>query len=392
MMRPALRLLALSFAALTGTPALAQAVANDEADIAAREQEAKAKLSKLRADIDRVLSLQSALQEELKQAQSDLREADEAVQKQSAAQRHLQADAQAQQAALQNLESRRAASAAGLQAQREDLAQMLRSAFRLGQHQQLRLLLSQDRLSAASRVLEYHRYVQRDQLARVRKLMDELHALAELTEATRVQNDQVTQAMLAAEVGLQALAQQRAERESLLDELRSRQRDHEVRLKNLRHDEQALQTLLETLRDVFADIPEQLQAEQSMAARRGRLPMPAAGPVLSSFGAGLPDGRRSEGWLIGTAAGAPVKAIAHGRVAFAEWMNGYGLLLILDHGDGYLSLYAHNDALLREPGDWVEAGDPIAEAGSSGGQSRPALYFELRRNGQPVDPRQWLRR
>jgi len=287
MMRLALRLLALSFAALTATPALAQAVANDEADIAAREQEAKAKLSKLRADIDRVLSLQSALQEELKQAQNALREADEAVQKQSAAQRHLQADAQAQQAALQDLETRRDASAAGLQAQREDLAQMLRSAFRLGQHQQLRLLLSQDRLSAASRVLEYHRYVQRDQLARVRKLMDELHALAELTEATRVQNDQVTQAMLAAEVGLQALAQQRAERESLLDELRSRQRDHEVRLKNLRRDEQALQTLLETLRDVFADFRNNCRPSSRWRRGAGVCQCPLRGRA-HQFGAGLP--------------------------------------------------------------------------------------------------------
>jgi len=392
MSRGALWLLALSLAVWPMASSTAQTAADDEASIAAREKEAKAKLVTLRSDIDQVLSLQSALQDEMKQVQNALREADQAVQKQSAAQRRLQADAEAQQAALRDLETRRTASAAGLKSQRENLARMLRSAFRLGQHQQLRLLLSQDRLSAASRVLEYHRYLQRDQLAQVRKVMDELRALAELTEATRRQNEQVTEAIRAADAGLQALTQQRAERESLLDELRSRQRDHDVRLKTLRRDEQALQTLLETLRDVFADIPDQLQAEQSIASQRGRLPMPTSGPVLSGFGAALPDGRRSEGWLIGSPAGASVKAIAHGRVAFAEWMNGYGLLLILDHGDGYLSLYAHNDALLREPGDWVETGDAIAEAGSSGGQSRPALYFELRRNGQPVDPRQWLRR
>lgn len=392
MTRRLLLLLALAWLSLLDTTVIAQTAASNDAELSAREEAAKAKLAALRSDIDAAMAQQSSLQDAVKRSQADLREADQAVQAQLATQRALQAEATTQEAALRDIDARRAEAADRLQKQRIDLGKLLRSAFRLGQHQQLRLLMSQDRLSAAARVLEYHRYLQRDQLARVRTMLDELRELAALTEASRQQSDQLAQAMQAADVGRQALDEQRNERAALLDVMQSRVRDQDVRLRMLRRDEQALRTLLETLRDVFADIPKQLQSEQSIAAHRGQLPMPTGGPVLSSFGAALPDGRRSEGWLIGTTAGAAVKAIAHGRVAFAEWMNGYGLLLILDHGDGYLSLYAHNDALLREPGDWVDAGDAIAESGSSGGQSRPALYFELRRNGQPIDPRLWLKR
>ena len=86
-----------------------------------------------------------------------------------------------------------------------------------------------------------------------------------------------------------------------------------------------------------------------------------------------------------------VRAAAPGRVAYSDWLKGYGLLTIIDHGDGWMSLYAFNDALLKDVGDWVRAGDPLATVGSSGGQGRPALYFELRRNGQPQDPKPWLR-
>ena len=106
----------------------------------------------------------------------------------------------------------------------------------------------------------------------------------------------------------------------------------------------------------------------------------------------MPDGRRSDGLLIAAGAGTPVRAVADGTVVYSEWMTGYGLLLIVDHGNGYMSLYAHNDALLKSAGATVKRGDPLATVGSSGGQGRPSLYFELRRGGTPVDPGVWLRR
>jgi septal ring factor EnvC (AmiA/AmiB activator) len=106
----------------------------------------------------------------------------------------------------------------------------------------------------------------------------------------------------------------------------------------------------------------------------------------------MPDGRRSDGLLIAANAGSPVRAVADGTVVYADWMTGYGQLLIVDHGNGYMSLYAHNDSLLKDAGTQVHRGDPVATVGTSGGQGRPSLYFELRRGGTPVDPGVWLRR
>ena len=124
----------------------------------------------------------------------------------------------------------------------------------------------------------------------------------------------------------------------------------------------------------------------------GGLGWPVSGSLLARYGGRMPDGRTSTGVLIGAAAGTPVTAVADGTVVFSEWMTGYGLILILDHGNGYMSLYAHNDSLLKDSGDRVKRGDAVARVGTSGGQGQAALYFELRRNGQPVDPSSWLQR
>jgi septal ring factor EnvC (AmiA/AmiB activator) len=122
----------------------------------------------------------------------------------------------------------------------------------------------------------------------------------------------------------------------------------------------------------------------------GPMRLPLTGNVLAGFGGVMPDGHRSNGLLIAGSPGAEVHAVSAGRVAYADWLKGYGLLLILDHGGGWMTLYAFNDALLKNTGESVSAGEAISTVGSSGGQGRSALYFELRRNGQAQDPRSWL--
>ena len=117
-----------------------------------------------------------------------------------------------------------------------------------------------------------------------------------------------------------------------------------------------------------------------------------SGTLLAGYDGELPEGGASAGLLIAAPAGTPVHAVADGRVVFAEWMNGYGLISIVDHGNGYMSLYAHNDTLLRDVGATVHRGDAVASVGTSGGLSRPAVYFELRRNGSPVNPSVWLQK
>jgi septal ring factor EnvC (AmiA/AmiB activator) len=127
-------------------------------------------------------------------------------------------------------------------------------------------------------------------------------------------------------------------------------------------------------------------------AEGGGLGWPLSGNLLARYGGKLPDGRTSSGVLIGAPAGSTVTAVADGTVVFSDWMTGYGMILIVDHGNGYMSLYAHNDTLLKDAGARVSRGDAVAKVGNSGGQGVTALYFELRRGGQPVNPDSWLQR
>ncbi|MCG6117013.1 MAG: peptidoglycan DD-metalloendopeptidase family protein [Aquimonas sp.] len=368
-------------------PALAQAQAQDPA----AEREAERRLSAVRVQINEISRVQQALAAERDAAGTQLREVDQAIAAQSARVAELEADSVRQQARLDALLADRDALAAQLGRQREALAALLRAAHAQGGQAPLRLLLGQDRLSDASRALAYHRYVQRGQVQRIQRLLDELADLARLGELVVAQRAVLDEALLGEQEAMASLESRRADRAALLEVLAGQQRAQAAQMAELRADERALLDLLDSLRDIFADIPESPDGAASFAEQRGRLPVPLVGRVLSGFGGNLPDGRRSEGWLVEAAAGAPVRAVAHGRVAFADWMNGYGLLVIVDHGDGYLSLYAHSDSLLSEVGDWVRPGDTLAHAGSSGGQGRPALYFELRRQRQPLDPRVWLR-
>ncbi|WP_312787629.1 murein hydrolase activator EnvC family protein, partial [Stenotrophomonas indicatrix] len=128
------------------------------------------------------------------------------------------------------------------------------------------------------------------------------------------------------------------------------------------------------------------------APKVGGLGWPLSGNLLARYGGKLPDGRTSSGVLIGAPAGSTVTAVADGTVVFSDWMTGYGMILIVDHGNGYMSLYAHNDTLLKDAGARVSRGDAVAKVGNSGGQGVTALYFELRRGGQPVNPDSWLQR
>ena len=357
-----------------------------------QEAETAQRLERLREQIRTLSAERRALDNERGSLAAALRKADDEVAALNRAVRKTEAALATQEPELARLEAQRAALNQSLGTQRSALAALLRSSYALGRHQQLKLLLAQDHVADLSRVLAYHRYVQADRLNRIRSLIDELDALRELGRRADAAREQLNGTRLDQQRQLAQLEVQREQRRSLVTGLERRRRDASDKLEKLDSDEKALLTLLARLRDVLADVPRQLDDAKPLSTLRGSLPWPLSGTLLTGFGGRLPDGRSGNGWLIAGTAGADVRAIGHGRVAFADWMSGYGLILIIDHGDGWMSLYANNDALLKEGGDWVRAGDPIATVGSSGGQGRPALYFELRANGKPVDPRSWLRR
>jgi len=165
------------------------------------------------------------------------------------------------------------------------------------------------------------------------------------------------------------------------------------RLKKLAADEQLLQQLLKEIRNIMPSTLTEIDKRETFSKRRGRLQWPVQGNVKRLFGKSRQAANlKWNGVLIPSAEGKEVKAISHGRVAYADWLRGYGMLVIIDHGEGYMTLYGYNETILKNTGDWVAPGDVIATVGDSGGQTQSSLYFEIRRGTQPVNPQQWITR
>ena len=358
-------------ALLCATPAFA----DRKADTAARE------LAALRARIQALAEEQRASERERGDAGRQLREADTEVARATRALRETEAALATEQAALDAA-----------------LAALLRSRFLRGEQSQLQLLLEQEKIGELARALAYHRYFERDRAQRMSALRTELEALAQVVAQVQAKRAALEQARTAQAAAVAALDTQRQARRQAVSALDKRFRDRSARLAALGRDEKATERLLKRLR---AAMEKSTRAPPVAASARragdtkipaGSLALPLTGSVLAGFGGVMPDGHRSNGLLIAGAAGAEVRAVSPGRVAYADWLKGYGLLLIVDHGNGVMSLYAYNDTLLKAVGDPVRAGEAVATVGTSGGQSQPALYFELRRGGQPVDPAGFLRR
>ncbi len=302
--------------------------------------------------------------------------------------RQLAEEAAAGEARLLALHAERARQETELSGEKESLAALMRSTYALGRLDTLKLVLAQDQLADTGRLLAYQAQLQRVRLSRidhVRELLRSLQALQTETAAAQLALEQVR---LAEAENLAALEAERRERRGILKQLELALAKVEARVEALDQDRSDIEGLLAQLRDVIGDVPSLLPGDRPFAELKGSLPRPLDGKILLAFGQ-VYSGRASAGVRIEASRGAQVRAIARGRVAFADWMRGYGLLLILDHGDGYMSLYGRCESLLASEGEWVEAGNPLALAGDSGAASEIALYFELRYHGQALDPAAW---
>jgi septal ring factor EnvC (AmiA/AmiB activator) len=249
--------------------------------------------------------------------------------------------------------------------------------------------MSQEDPARLGRMLVYYDYFNRTRSRRITSVSAEIDTLSRLEHESATTERRLGRLEADATVELGKLAASRTRRREVLDGLEASLASADQEIVRLRAEEARLTRLVEELRAALEDFP--VKSDEPIAALRGQLPWPVAGRIAADYGQRRGGGALTwNGVLLDAEAGAPVHAVYHGRVAFADWLNGLGLLIIVDHGDGYMSLYGHNQALLKEAGDWVGPGDILAEVGDSGGQPRPRLYFEVRRNGRPVDPRAWL--
>ncbi len=302
----------------------------------------------------------------------------------------LEAQLRAREQRIAGLKRQRKQLDAEIRRQQRLLAGQMRSAYAIGHKDWMKLLLNQEEPSRLARVLAYYGYLNQSRSAliqtwredhiRLGDLESELNGEMTLGRETRrhVQHERAD---------LQAATQARRQLLASWDRELSSQA---ARLAQLREDERRLAELVKSVGaespPAEAQAPDARSPSVQDKPRKARCP--PAGALLAAFGSPRLSGRW-DGLLIAGREGAPVRSVAGGQVAFADWFRGYGLLLILDHGDGVMSLYAFNQTLYKRQGDAVTAGEMIAAVGSSGGRDKPGLYFGIRRNGQPVDPVSW---
>jgi murein hydrolase activator len=301
-------------------------------------------------------------------------------------QRRQQADKLAQ------LQAQRQSGQEQLSRQQQTLSKLLRAAYLLGQQSPIKILLNSTEPATVERSLRYYDYFYRsraEHIADINKTLVNLNTLEQSIQNKQKKLDTLVDRQRAQRATLRS---SRGERNQLLAELNRDIQNTEQRLTQLKEDEKSLQDLVKRLGRALAKIPSP-EKPVHFARLKGRLPLPAQGAITAHFGAPRHVGQlKWQGIVINAADGADVQAVAAGRVVFADWLRGFGLLIILDHGDGYMSLYGYNQDLRKNVGDAVKAGETIATVGNNGSHNQSGLYFEIRRQGSPVNPLHWCKR
>ncbi|MEI7036730.1 murein hydrolase activator EnvC family protein [Fulvimonas yonginensis] len=361
-------------------------------DSARRQAEAKQQLAELRSKMEALAREQAQTAARRDQANAELARQAQALSEAVRALREADAALAAKQQELARLQQERATLDQRLAGQRAAIAELLRAAYTLGRGSDLRLLLGDQDLAQIARALAYSKYFQQDRAQRVTELMGELGRLQDLEAQIGAEQQALAATRAERADKAQALAAQRASQQKLAAQVDAKYKDEAQRLAAMKQNAQSLDRLVDKLQRAIDEAAREAQrsARPNPAAPgraggkadiRGNLPWPAAGEVVS-YGNGV---------LIKAAAGSEVHAVARGRVVYAAFLRGYGLLLILNHGDGWLSMYGNNESLLHGVGDQVEAGQAVGTASPLTGVNT-GVYFELRHNNKPVDPRSWLAR
>ena len=371
-------LLAFAAAPATGLP-------KPEADA----RKAEAELQSVKAEIERITRQVSGEQVERDRLTRDLRNAEVSVGRARADLSDIKrqrAEHAGRRAALATEQHEREAQ---LKKNRADLAGQMRAAYLIGRQEPLKLLLNQEDPALAGRMFAYYGYFGHARAGQIKLIDDDVQRLAELTAELDAEDAQLAALEQRRRGELTALEHARSQRSTVLAGLEAESRTRAQNLERLRSQQAGLEQLLRELRAAMERYP--LEAAGAFRKLRGKLGWPVSGRLVARFGEARAGGVRWDGVLVATERGAPVKAVCEGRVIYADWLPGLGLLAIVDHGDGYLSLYGHNERLYKAVGERVAAGEPLAAAGDTGGSGRPELYFEIRKGGKPVDPRPWFK-
>ncbi|MDT4811682.1 Murein hydrolase activator EnvC [compost metagenome] len=407
------------------------AVADERSDTQRQLEQTKKDVAELKKTLSAIQEEKSGVQKQLKSTETQMGDLEKQI-------KALQEQLRQSEEELQRLDGEKKKLQGARLEQQRLIAIQARAAYQSGREEYLKLLLNQEHPEKFSRTLTYYDYLNRARLEQISAYNETLRQLGNVEQEIAAQNSQQLEQQNSLEARRAELAEVRQKHQEALAKLNSEYGDGNRKLQARQQDQAELAKVLRTIEETLARQAREaeearqraLAAERERARRdrelassssaakkpradysgplvssagtsfggafgaaRGKLPWPVDGRVLARFGSPRGDDPRAtwDGVLIGAAAGSTVRAVHGGRVVFADWLRGAGLLVILDHGGGYLSLYGHNQSLLKDAGDTVKAGEPIATVGASGGQSSPAVYFAIRHQGRPADPTTWCR-
>lgn len=282
---------------------------------------------------------------------------------------------------------------AELEVQRKELIRQLRAAYAMGRQEQLKILLNQENTALLSRVMAYYDYFNRARTERIIITKKVLNALRNTEQEIAQESELLSQLLMQEQKEQQRLGKVNNARLLVITALDSEIQGKGDELQELKRNEQKLQSLVKELQEEqLIALSLETGGDIPFKELKGALKWPTSGRLINSYGTIKTVGIKWDGVMISAPEGQEVRSVHHGRVAFADWLRGFGLLLIIDHGDGYMTLYGHNQSLFKEIGEWVEPGETVALVGRSGGRGSAGVYFGIRYNGRPVNPQVWCRK
>ena len=363
--------------------------------IAGRADERSVKESQLRAVLQQIEQLKQAIEvkenskseyiQQLKSVETQIGSVNRKI-------RRIRQQIDAGKTRLAALRETRRQHQRQLSTETEYLAEQVYAAFTLGRQERVKMLFSQRDPERLQRNLVYYQYFSNARVALIDDVQENIERLIETEAHIEEARRQLEADRADLDAQKQRLAADRDQRESIIASLDRQLAQQGGSLSRLEQEARQLQQLIDSIQQLLDEAPEGEISRARFAELKGRLAWPVEGKVRRLFNRKKPySDLRWQGIVIEAPDGREVRAVYHGRVAFADWLRGLGNLIIIDHGNSYLSLYGHNESLYKSAGEWVEAGEVIASIGSSGGQQHTGLYFEIRKNGKPQNPTRWCK-
>jgi len=370
---------------LAACSATAQDSGGELAKVKERElEQVRERISELKQSMDRSASERDRLTGELQDIEVAISEQRMRIKDIEREQRYTENKKKA-------LDSDLAEREAHLDVESSELAAQVRAAYMSGSQEKIKLLLNQRDPATLGRLMAYYRYLSDYRADNINVVMEEIRRLDELQSQIAAEQARLAGLSKSRYAELSQLSSSQDERQILLVSVRHKIASEGQKVDRLAAQEGDLTRLIAELTSILSDYP--ISSEAPFSRLKGKLTWPVVGTLLHDYGQPRVSGKiKWHGVVLAAPRGREVRAVYHGRIAFADWLAGMGLLVIVDHGEGYMTLYGYNETILKNTGDWVAPGDVIATVGDSGGQPQSGLYFELRKGTKPVNPRQWVTR